>query len=129
MRTRDGLPFALAILLACSGCGHGLQRAPTMPDSTRDALLRLQRGHDYFRLLDHLETREDRAGPWGLYLRAVRDVPPQSVEERRGATLQPGERGGVAVSIDSTPRRYAFDSGANFSVLVRSEAEGLGLEI
>ncbi len=62
-------------------------------------------------------------------LRAVRDVPPQSVENRRGATLHPDERGGVAVSIDSTPRRYAFDSGANFSVLVRSEAEGLGLEI
>ena len=62
-------------------------------------------------------------------LQALRDVPPQSVESRRGGTLHPDDHGGVAVSIDSTPKRYAFDSGANFSVLMRSEAESLGLDI
>ena len=40
-----------------------------------------------------------------LLLRSLHDVAAQSVEARRGGTLRPDDHGGVAVSIDSMPRR------------------------
>jgi hypothetical protein len=60
--------------------------------------------------------------------RALRETPPQTIESRRGATLRP-KGGAVPIRIDSTERRYFFDSGANLSVLMRSQAEELGLQI
>jgi len=62
------------------------------------------------------------------FVSALRDVPPQSVEARHGAVLHP-EDGAIPVTIDGTPKRYVFDSGADFSVLMESEARELGLEI
>ncbi len=116
----------------------------TLPDSLGYLAGRLRYQNDlrFYRWADALrDARALMASPFAdsarksdlantaRLLEALRDVPPQSVEARRGGTLHPDDHGGVAVSIDSTPRRYAFDSGANFSVLMRSEAEGLGLAI
>ena len=64
---------------------------------------------------------------------ALDDVPPQRAVMRDDTTiaLQPDKAGGrcVPVTIGDATRCYILDSGANFSVLMRSEAEALGLTI
>ncbi len=62
------------------------------------------------------------------FLRALRDAPAQTVEVRADTVL-PLWNDEVPVTIDGEYRHYAFDSGANFSALIRSEARKLGLEI
>lgn len=116
----------------------------TVPDSLqlRAAQLRYQNDIRIYRYADALSdakavmalpladsaTRTDMANEARLF-EALRDVPPQTVETREGGDLHPDKHGRVIVTVDSTQRRYAFDSGANLSVLMRSEAERLGLEI
>lgn len=62
------------------------------------------------------------------FVRVLRDVPAQTVEERRGAVLRP-EAGAIPVTIDGKEKSYFFDSGADFSVLMETEARDLGLRI
>lgn len=61
-------------------------------------------------------------------LRALAAVPPQ-VSEVRGPTTLHLERGHVPVLVNDSMRQYGIDTGANLSVLTRSEAEALGLRI
>ena len=61
--------------------------------------------------------------------RALADVPPQRVTARAATTLLEVRRTHVELTIGDSVRDYAIDTGANFSVLIRSEAEGLGLEV
>ena len=55
-------------------------------------------------------------------------VPPQTSEARGPSVLQL-DSGRVSMTINGIPRRYAFDTGANLSTIMRSEAEALGLRI
>ncbi len=61
-------------------------------------------------------------------LNALADVPPQKTTVREKTVIQM-ERGLVPVQIGDSSRRLAFDTGANFSVVMYSEAEALGLYI
>lgn len=60
---------------------------------------------------------------------ALADVPPQRTVARAATVLRPVGRGQVSVSVGDSVRHYALDTGANLSVLIRSEAEALGLKI
>lgn len=66
---------------------------------------------------------------WLRMTSALEDVPPQRVAARSATTLPEVGRTHVEVAIGDSVRDYAIDTGANLSVLIRSEAEGLGLEI
>lgn len=59
---------------------------------------------------------------------ALKDVPPQRMVSRAASTL-PVDDGLIDVTIQGTPCRYAVDTGANFSFLIESEADRLGLEV
>lgn len=59
---------------------------------------------------------------------ALRDVLPQETTVRAKTILEM-ERGRIPVRIGEARRRFVFDTGANYSVLMRSEAEALGLAI
>lgn len=61
-------------------------------------------------------------------LHALADVPPQTAEVRGPTTLRL-ERGRVPVQVNDSSRHYVFDTGANLSTIMRSEAEALGLRI
>jgi len=60
---------------------------------------------------------------------ALADVPPQRIVARAASELPRIGRGHVPVTVGDSLRDYAIDTGANFSVLIRSEAEALGLAI
>lgn len=60
---------------------------------------------------------------------AVADVPPQRVVRRSAAKLRRLGRGHVEVALGDSVRDYPIDTGANLSLLIRSEAEALGLEV
>jgi len=60
--------------------------------------------------------------------RALQDVPAQQISSRRATRLRP-DGGRIPITIESTTRQFVFDTGANLSVLMRSEAERLGLQI
>lgn len=60
---------------------------------------------------------------------ALADVPPQRTTARGATILRPDDRGRVRVTVGDSVRDYALDTGANISVLIRSEAEALGLRI
>lgn len=60
---------------------------------------------------------------------ALRDVLPQEIVRRGDSRLELLGRGHVPVAVNDSARDYPLDTGANLSVLVRSEAEALGLEI
>jgi hypothetical protein len=57
------------------------------------------------------------------------ETPPQRVLSRSATVLERDERGHVPLQVDGAARAYLLDTGANYSALIRSEAEGLGLEI
>jgi hypothetical protein len=59
---------------------------------------------------------------------ALRWVPPQRVEIRGPSTLALDE-GRIPVQVGDSLRSYVFDTGANLSTLMRSEAVALGLRI
>lgn len=58
------------------------------------------------------------------------DVPPQTVQRNGDTTLtMSGDFHEIPVRIGGSPRNYILDTGANLSVLMRSEARELDLEI
>lgn len=59
---------------------------------------------------------------------ALSDVPPQT-HVVRGETVLPIRRGRIPVRIGGMDREYVLDTGANYSVLMQSEAEAIGLKI
>jgi hypothetical protein len=62
-------------------------------------------------------------------VRVLRDVPPQLAAITGPSLLHTDSAGHVLVQIGDSLRHYGFDTGANLSVLMRSEAEALGLQI
>lgn len=60
--------------------------------------------------------------------RALASVPPQTIEVRAPTKLRL-ERGHVPVQVNGSLRQYGIDTGANLSVVMRSEAQALGLRI
>jgi hypothetical protein len=116
-----------------------------LPDTLRPRLLRL-------RLYNHLRLyRYDSAYKTALAIlalpsasvdpslvaevanevrafKALADVPPQEAEIRGPTTLQL-EDGRLPVRIHGHKRAYTMDTGANFSVLMESEAAAMGLEV
>lgn len=62
-------------------------------------------------------------------LRALAGVPPQETEIGGPSRLALGENGRVPLTIQGTKFAFALDTGANLSVVMRSEAQKLGLEI
>ena len=62
-------------------------------------------------------------------LEALRDTPAQVAEKLGFSRLALGQTRRIPVEIAGKKRRFALDTGANFSVVMRSEAEKLGLEI
>jgi predicted aspartyl protease len=64
---------------------------------------------------------------------ALGDAAPQrvTIHGPTSLTMSKNAMGGreLPVTIDGTPRAYIVDSGANYSVLMRSEADALGLEV
>ena len=61
-------------------------------------------------------------------LRALKDVPPQTAEFS-GATTLSLKQGRLPVQINDSSRNYVFDTGANISTIMRSEAIAVGLRI
>ena len=62
-------------------------------------------------------------------LEALSDVPPQTAEIRRSSRLALGATRRVPLRIGDAKRRFSLDTGANFSVIMASEAKALGLTI
>ena len=62
-------------------------------------------------------------------LQTLASVPPQEMEIRGPSRLALGETRRVPLTIQGTKYAFALDTGANFSVIMRSEAQKLGLEI
>ena len=62
-------------------------------------------------------------------LEALADVPPQEATIDGPSRLALGNDKRVPLTINGKKFRFALDTGANFSVMMRSEAEQLGLEI
>lgn len=60
---------------------------------------------------------------------ALSDVPPQRVLTRAATDLRRDRDARVPVQIGDSTRAYVFDTGANLSVMMHSEAESLGLRI
>lgn len=60
---------------------------------------------------------------------ALRDVPPQRIVTRSASRIEREHTGRIPVAIGDSVRAYAMDTGANLSVLMRSEARALGLSI
>lgn len=119
-------------------------RAAELPDSLRVSLYRLKyrnsmRLHDYPRALASATTllattRPDSARRARIenevrLLEAVRDVPPQRVVRRDASIVHRRPDTRVPVRVADSTRAYVFDTGANVSAMMRSEAEALGLEI
>jgi hypothetical protein len=62
-------------------------------------------------------------------LEALQDVPPQRAEIRGPSRLALGQNRRVPLKIEGQKVQFALDTGANFSVIMRGEAEKLGLRI
>jgi hypothetical protein len=60
---------------------------------------------------------------------ALAEVPPQETEIKAMSRLTLDAYGRIPVEIEGANRRFALDTGANLSVIMRSEAEKLGLAI
>jgi hypothetical protein len=59
---------------------------------------------------------------------ALAEVPPQTAELRGPAALRL-EEGRIPLQVNESTRHYVFDTGANLSTIMRSEAEALGLRV
>ena len=115
-----------------------------LPDSLATELRRVKLANDLrlFQYASGLAIADTLlANPEGLDSATVRDVrntqrvfralastAPQTVQIR-GPTELRLERGRVPVQVNDSLRSYAFDTGANLSGLMRSEAASLGLSI
>lgn len=64
----------------------------------------------------------------GRILHALAGTPPQQVI-RRGAIRIPFRQGRIPVELNRQSRNYIFDTGANLSTIMHSEAVALGLDI
>ena len=62
-------------------------------------------------------------------LEALEDVPPQEALIRRSSRLALGTSRRVPLKIGEAKRQFSLDTGANFSVIMTSEAKELGLTI
>lgn len=62
-------------------------------------------------------------------LQALANFPPQETEIRGSSRLALGNTRRVPLKIQGRSFQFALDTGANFSVIMRSEAENLGLKI
>jgi hypothetical protein len=62
-------------------------------------------------------------------MQALADVPPQEIVARETTLLDYGTDGRIAVRIQDVDYRIPFDTGANLSLLMRSEVDRLGLEV
>jgi hypothetical protein len=62
-------------------------------------------------------------------LEALVDVPPQEARIARSSRLALGATRRVPLKIGDAKRRFSLDTGANFSVIMASEAKALGLTI
>ena len=62
-------------------------------------------------------------------LQAIQDVPPQETDIRGPSRLALGQTQRVPLKINGKKMQFALDTGANFSVIMRSEAQKLGLQI
>ncbi len=60
---------------------------------------------------------------------ALRDIAPQTATVTAASFIKTDESGHVPLQIGDSLRQYTFDTGANLSVLMRSEAAALGLPI
>lgn len=74
------------------------------------------------------ERRRDDENVTSL-LRPLRDVPPQTADIRSDSRIAPDSMGRIPLRINGHERAFAVDTGANLSVLMRSEAHDLGLDI
>jgi len=61
-------------------------------------------------------------------LRALRDVPAQTVQFSGPTTVQ-FDHGNIPVQVNDSARSFGFDTGANISTIMRSEAIATGLRI
>ena len=123
-----------------------LAAGTSLPDSLRWEALRL-RAHNLLRLYRYAEAA-DALGrlahrPPGFVdsatvadvrnslklARTLEDVRPQRTLSRARSTLRRVGRGEVEVAVGDSVGRYPIDTGANLSLLVRSQAEALGLEV
>lgn len=64
-----------------------------------------------------------------LLLKPLADIPPQETTVRANSVLQRVSQGRIPVRFGKADRNFVFDTGANFSILMRSEAESLGLVV
>jgi len=62
-------------------------------------------------------------------LEALVDVPPQEARIARSSRLALGATRRVPLKIGAAKRKFALDTGANFSIIMASEAKALGLTI
>jgi hypothetical protein len=85
-----------------------------------DALLADSAGLDSAELRDVRNVRR--------VFQALREIPAQ-ISEVRGPTSVRFEQGRVPVQVNDSARHYVFDTGANLSTIMRSEAVALGLRI
>jgi hypothetical protein len=121
-------------------------RASELPAALRSEALYLQmknhlRLHDYGAALasaqriigapgEHPSELVSEVANTALLLDALRGAPPQTVEVRSTTRLKLElHRRLAAIEIDGSRVELAIDTGANFSVLARSEAKRAGLEI
>ena len=117
-----------------------------MSDSLRFELRRLQLNNDLrlyeyddagrtaIKILTNLPSFIDSATVadirnTGQLARTLRGVPPQTKTLEATSIIHTDSAKRIPVLIGKSLRHYSFDTGANLSVLMRSEAEGLGLRI
>lgn len=62
-------------------------------------------------------------------LEALKDVPPQEARIGRSSRLALGTSRRVPLKIGDEKRQFSLDTGANFSVIMASEAKALGLSV
>ena len=103
----------------------------------RDNYIRLHRYADAVRMAESVlnddpEDAEDARNTRRL-LQAITDVPPQQATvggpSRIALETDAAEGTRIPLTVNGHQRNYLFDTGANFSVLMRTEAESLGLVI
>jgi hypothetical protein len=124
---------------------------PDLPDTLDLQLRKIQtanhlRRHDYVRALaaadSLIERHEGHEGHEGRadadqledirnlrkLLVALVDVPPQTMRAAGSSTIRLSD-GALLVAFGDSARNYALDTGANLSIIMRSEAEGVGLDV
>ncbi len=75
------------------------------------------------------EEERNNADNTRKLMEALADVAPQETVVRDATVLDYGADGRISVQIDGTAYRIPLDTGANLSMLMRSEVERLGLRV